>query len=749
MSDETAASPETDAAKMFTPGAPIEDFSQDELHRERYARRLAEALLSYDEPNSLVLGLDGTWGTGKTSILNLVVKAMGQRKWAHAPIVVRFNPWYFSDQDNLLRQFFRALTQRLGQPDLGKEYRAAAEKLDAFADLLDTAKDMSFWAKIGSALLRFWSKLRRKRADDASRLDALKEQISACLVGGGRRVIVLIDDIDRLTKREVRLMFRLVKAVADFRFVTYVMAFDEGVVREALTDVGGIDFIDKIVNVPVSVPSFTQVQIQRLVVNRLNRFAEAHQEYDWDGNPRTPIVVEYLTRTFKTIRHLERMLNTLNFNGAALRNEVDYVDLIGLIALRATNPDAYQFVRNNSEYLLDTTMSHIDKERSAREAKVAIEAFIEKQSAPLREPTMDLLAEMFPRFNDLMDRHRARNRGDEREWNRDRRICSLKSFDAYFVFDVPEGDISAERVRAILAAPTEDTFSSDLRELIREGNDVALTFLERLRDHLDDENVKANARAIVKALLNLGDLFQVNLSGFPFKLDGHTLVMQLVYQITRRIPDENERYDVLRDALTSASESLYSPATTVNVEDQSHRRYEDANRQRDPSGEKDLVSDEHLDELEQVMRSRIEEWAADGRLANQEHIAYLLFRWRNWSDAETVSRYVLQELDDGNFVRLVVLMGRNQLRGLFDGRPSLNGSPISQLAPIESIRERLRRILSVTGRESVAPELLPHATILAEETPAPEAPPSQFQQRLRQTEPEPDDPDDDIPIVEA
>ena len=749
MSDETAASQSQSVANMFTPGAPIEDFAQDELNRERYARRLADALLSYDEPNSLVVGLDGSWGTGKTSILNLVMKAMGERKWAQAPIVVRFNPWYFSDQDNLLRQFFRALTLRLGRPDLDKKHRAAAEKIDAFADLLDTAKDASFWAKIGSTILRLWSKVRRKQADEASTLDALKEQISACFVGGGRRIIVLIDDIDRLTKREVRLIFRLVKAVADFRFVTYVMAFDEGVVREALIDVGGADFIDKIVNVPVGVPSFTQVQIQRLVVNRLNRFAEAHQEYDWGGNPRTSIVLEYLTRTFKTIRHLERMLNTLNFNGAALRNEVDYVDLIGLIALRATNPDAYQFVRNNGEYLLDTAVSHIDKERSAREAKSAIEAFAGKQPAMLREPTMDLLAEMFPRVNDVMERHRARNRGDEHEWNRDRRICSVKSFDAYFVFDVPEGDISAERLRAIIADPTEETFSSDLRELIEEGNDVALTFLERLRDHLDDESVKANARAIVKVLLNLGDLFNVNLSGFPFKLDGHTLVMQLVYQITRRIPDENERFDVLRDALASASESLYSPATTVGVEDQSHRRYEDASRQRDPSGEKDLVSDEHLDELERLMRSRIEEWASDGRLANHEHIPYLLFRWRNWSDAETLARYVLQQLDDANFVRLVVLMGRDRSHHLFNGQPSLNGSPISQLAPIDGIRERLRRILSGAARESVSADLLPHATILAEETTAPEPSPSQFQQRLRPAQPEPEDPDDDLPIVEA
>lgn len=657
---------------MFTPGNPIEDFPQDELNRKTYARRLADAVVAYDEPGSLVVGLDGAWGTGKTSILNLVVKAMGERKWASAPIVVRFNPWYFSDQDNLLRQFFRALTKRLGRPDLTEAHTRAAEKIEAFAEIVDSVSGdvpVGFIGKIVAALSRLFGNARRRSADRASTLDALKGEISGCLVKGQRRVVVVIDDIDRLTKSEIRLMFRLVKAIADFKYVTYIMAFDEGVVQGALDKVGGADFIDKIINVPLAVPAITSIQVQHLVLNRLNRFAETHQDYPWDDNERAISVAHYISKTFKTIRHLERMVNALNFNAALLKREVDYADLISIMALRATAPEAYRFVRDNRAYLLYTPESYMDKERSKKSAETVIEAFLATQSA--REELSDLLAVMFPRFDELINRHRGRDGGDEHSWNRDRRICSTKSFDAYFTFDVPEGDISAERIRGILDGLTEASFSSDLRSLIAEGSDTALAFLERLGDHVDDEAVRANTRSIVKVLLNLGDVFPSDIRGFPFKLDGHTLVMQLVYQITKRVPDEQERFEILSDAITSATESLHAAATTVSVEDQTHRRFEDSNRPRGPAGERELVTDSHLDELEKLMRLKIESWAADGRLAAYPNLPYLLFRWRNWADQETVSGYVLKELDDPNFVRFVVLMGRNQANHRFGGGPTL------------------------------------------------------------------------------
>lgn len=716
---------------MFTPGSPIEDFAQDELHREPFARSLADALVSYSEPDSIVVGLDGAWGTGKTSILNLVVKAMGDRSWASSPIVVRFNPWYFSDHETLLRQFFRALSTRLAQPGLAKSYIEAAEKIELFADLLDSVSDdvpMGFLAKMGAAIFRSRGKTKRRIAADSTSLDELKEQISSRLVDGQRRMIVLIDDIDRLTKREIRLMFRLVKAVADFRYVTYVMAFDDGRVREALNRVGGADFLDKIVNVPLSAPTITSIQVQRLVLNRLNRFAEAHQDYAWDDNPRAMSVVDFVIKTFRTIRHLERMVNVLNINATILKTEVDYADLISIMALRATVPDAYTFVRDNRAYLLNTPESLIDKERSDKEAKAAIESFLTRQQNP--GALSDLLAVMFPRFDNLMNRHKGRGSGDEHSWNRERRICSPKSFDAYFTFDVPEGDISADRIRAILGSPNEEAFSASLRSLIDEGNDAALAFLERLGDHVDDLSVLQNARSIVKVLLNLGDVFPIDMRGFPFKLDGSTLVMQLVYQITKRIPNEQERFDILKDAVTSASESLHAPATTVSVEDQTHRRFEDNNRPRDPSGERELVTDEHLDELEQIMRSKIESWAMDGRLAAHPTLPYLLFRWRNWSDQETLERYVLRELDDQNFVRLVVLMGRNQAHHRFNEGPTLVDSPMLRLANIAQVRARLHDIVSGASREAIPEEFLTDADALATETESNPERKSGFQKRL-------------------
>jgi predicted KAP-like P-loop ATPase len=488
------------------------------------------------------------------------------------------------------------------------------------------------------------------------------------------------------------------------------LAFDEGVVGRALEKVGGSDFLDKIINVPLAAPTITSVQVQRLVLKRLNQFAEAHQDYSWEDNKRAIAVVDFVTKAFKTIRHLERIVNALNFNAELLKSDVDYADLISIVALRATIPEAYKFIRDNRNVLLHTTESLIDRERANKEAKTAIEAFFVTQSA--RETLSDLFAVMFPRFGEIMNR-RGRDDGDEHSWNRERRICSTKSFDSYFTFDAPEGDIDAGQMRRILESLTEESLTFALRSLISEGNDKAIAFLERLSDHVDEPAVVSNAGSVVKVLLNLGDVFPVDLRGFPFKLDGHTLVMQLVYQITKRVATEQERFEILRDAITSATESLYAPVTTISVEDQGHSRFEDAKRVRDPSRSDELVTDAHLDELEQLMRAQIEVWAADGRLAEHASLPYILFRWLNWGDQETVARYILQELDDRNFVRLVVLMGRNQAQHHFGTGPTLVGSPISKLANIAQINSRLQNILGGSARDLVPRDLLSDADALA------------------------------------
>jgi hypothetical protein len=83
---------------------PINDPSQDLLHRGPIAERIADIILKRPGPDALVLALHGPWGSGKSSVLHLskgLIKAMQPDA-----IILDFDPWFFNDDESLIRNFF-------------------------------------------------------------------------------------------------------------------------------------------------------------------------------------------------------------------------------------------------------------------------------------------------------------------------------------------------------------------------------------------------------------------------------------------------------------------------------------------------------------------------------------------------------------------------------------------------------------------------------------------------------------------
>ena len=93
----------------------IESSEQDLLGRVTFAKQLGEAIYKYDGKDGLVLGVFGKWGTGKTSILNMVVNEINylSDNDDDGSIIVNFSPWNYSDKDNLIGIFFEDLRIKL------------------------------------------------------------------------------------------------------------------------------------------------------------------------------------------------------------------------------------------------------------------------------------------------------------------------------------------------------------------------------------------------------------------------------------------------------------------------------------------------------------------------------------------------------------------------------------------------------------------------------------------------------------
>ncbi len=94
---------------MFIDDTPISFLDDDKLNRRKFSESLAQAILNYKTEHCLTVSLMGNWGSGKTSIINMVRDYWSQSDSEN--IVVPFDPWYFSNRDDLIFQFFDILSK--------------------------------------------------------------------------------------------------------------------------------------------------------------------------------------------------------------------------------------------------------------------------------------------------------------------------------------------------------------------------------------------------------------------------------------------------------------------------------------------------------------------------------------------------------------------------------------------------------------------------------------------------------------
>lgn len=328
---------------------PIDKISDDQLNYKKYSMGLAKFVSECETP--LTVGLQGQWGTGKTSLMKLLKSELQSREIATSWV----NTWEYS--------LFNGARETTPQILLGMVSELKDNHGDELKTTIDSTRDQFFNIKtmfgslIGQIVNNQLGADFEKAKEDAklsirkTEISKIKAEISnliQTIVESGnnrfKRVVFFVDDLDRINPTDAVEVLEALKNVFDIKNCVFILAIDYEVVVKGLRNKFGKrdgtnerefrSFFDKIIQVPFTMPALTSDSSQ-LIEEALKKLKIRQNQQDYKDLLKASVG--------NNPRSLKRFLNTYSLTRSFLSSRSEQVDLslAILTAMQISYPKMY------------------------------------------------------------------------------------------------------------------------------------------------------------------------------------------------------------------------------------------------------------------------------------------------------------------------------------------------------------------------------------------------------------------------
>lgn len=595
----------------FSNDRPLSSKADDKLNRAPFAERVAGVLRGLPKGASLVVGVYGPWGDGKTTVLNMLRADLDRDE---ATAAVEFNPWRFTDEPAMLAGFFRMLAGVISAKLTTKaeDFAGWFEKMGRYASVLDD--------RLGKA-----GEVAGAKAEAS--LEELRGRLSEALAKADKRIVVLIDDIDRLDKHETHTLFRLIKACADFPNVCYVLAFDDVAVAKSLgerygagDETSGRAFLEKIIQVPLKLPLAMREDLRSLC------FEQVEQAMSAAGIELTNEVIAGFVSGFDrgvsirldTPRAAKRYGNGLMFALPMLKGEVNIVDLLLIEAVRAFYPTVYDVIRANHEECSGVELESQRNGSDGPRAVAILNSVVETHSEEEQKAIKSLLKDLFPRVGSAYGGGRYMTNWLS-PWAKAKRICSPDYCPRYFLYSIPKNDVRDSEMDSLYAKAANEPaaeISEDVVAFFMGGK--AKRVIERMRQNEESTPPDAVASLCVAIAENAK-----HIPNPPALFSFAEPVSQagiLISQLIRRLSAGNPRVTLAKQVIEVADPLWFGAEVLrwLNVSDDSDKV------------DQNTLTEEEVTEVGKALVERIKARAAVGEPLFSVEVSQeksLLYEW--------------------------------------------------------------------------------------------------------------------------
>lgn len=329
-----------DNSQGFNFDNPIEKEDEDLLKRNNTAKQIANRIKNtVNDETSFAIGINGKWGQGKTSFINLISRNLIENN----RIIVKFNPWLNNDEKSIIYSFFDELSLKLRTYN-----KELSNNILKYATLLNSigTDSVSKFSDLFSTIQN------DKSVDLKGRFDNINEEIKK----SGFQFVIFIDDLDRLFENEILEVLKLIRNSASFSNTVFVASYDRNYLISALEKVNSYHpdfYLEKIFQIEFSLPAFDKVVIK----DKLKKIIKPHL-LDKDKIKFDELISKNFFSLFggnyfniellSNLRDVNRFSNSFIISYQSLKGEIDLTDLLNIELLRIKYLGVYNLL--STEY---------------------------------------------------------------------------------------------------------------------------------------------------------------------------------------------------------------------------------------------------------------------------------------------------------------------------------------------------------------------------------------------------------------
>ncbi|MFW2350423.1 KAP family P-loop NTPase fold protein [Qipengyuania sp.] len=660
---------------------PLGSGSDDKLGFREVASQISLSLIDHASDQGFVIGIEGAWGSGKSSLLYLIEDELSKLPKPERPSLINFRPWLVGNRDALLSNLFSALSKEINlvafeagdATGISKEKaKVAGEALRKFAAGLGRAgaaieltgdaiafAPLKWFGKGASAV----GKTLGKKSSNKP-LEVLKERLVRSLDDLGHRFIITIDDVDRLEPAEIVEVLRLARSVADLPNVIYLLCYDSDILAHSIEQASGVEngraYLEKIVQLTVMVPKPEPFRLRQWFGDELRQLSPTISD---EQLSRLRTVIDYEGgRQLKTPRAVIRALDAIRLFWPPVRAvNGDLADLVWIQLIKNGNPPLYRWIE---EYCATAALFSIgtvrvdDAERQAQletlQNSVEPNHFADHMyryyfAEPL--PGVDVSfaqdGQGFDIFQRVPDgvRDAAISAG---------RLASPDHYRIYFALSGPSHALTQSDFDAFWNAA--DSGSDEVETALLQLHQVELTgtfgkadlLLERLKGADDAVLTSDRCRNILLAMANAMDtLYRLR----PFDIDWVTSLWDratlLMPRLLARLEGDTRRETI--EQMFGQGHAIGWLTKLMRKETFAHGRY----GSREKPEQEWLLTDEELDRVFEIMLARFRRMVV-GDLLEAIHPLDILFAWRQAGDEAGPRDFVEKHVQtDGGLVEML------------------------------------------------------------------------------------------------